>query len=189
MVTEALGTTMQSGRRQWEAGVLGYRKFVGSWSSPTELCHFCLGPWNHLFLFSYHICRGIAEKLVQSQILPWGCKIRIPMPQKPMALGRSQVSVCYNSFLQSFMTGTHRSAGKATQGHPTSDHHAIFCTDKLVLVYIASWGQSVFTLQMICVFKSCHLKLNSRKGRNIMVRVWYPRDGFLRVGWLVCKLA
>lgn len=184
MVTKAWGSWVPPCRVGEGNGRLGGWAIGSLWTPdcPTELCHFCLGLWNHLLLFTYHLCQCIAEKLVQFQILLRGCKIRIPRPQKPASPGRSQVSVCYNSLLQSFMTGTHWSVGKATQGHPTSDHQAISCTDKLVLVYIASWGQSVFTLQMICVSKSCHPKLNSRKGRNIMVRVWYPKDGFLRVG-------
>lgn len=84
MVTEAWGSWVPPSRVGEGNGRLGGWAIGSLWAPdhPTKLCHFCLGLWNHLLLFTYHFCQCIAEKLVQSQILPWGCKIRIPRPQE-----------------------------------------------------------------------------------------------------------
>lgn len=152
----------------WGAGL---QEVCGLLIIPLNFVIFAWGSEITCFFSPITFVSALLRNLFNPKYCPEAVRLESPRPQKPTAPGRSQVSACYNSLLQSFMTGTHWSVGKATQGHPTSDHYAISCTDKLVLVYIASWGRTVFTLQMICVSKSCHPKLNPRKGRNIMVRV------------------
>lgn len=174
MVTEhqAFGYHRAQGEKAIGGWGAGLQKVCGLLINPLNFVIFAWGSEITCFFSAITSVSALLRNLSNPKYCPEAVRLESQCPRSLWPQEGAKCQVCYNSFQQSFMTGTHWSIGKATQGHPTSDHHAISCTDKLVLVYIASQGQSVFTLQMICVSKSCHPKLNSRKGRNIMLRVY-----------------